>query len=102
MCAYVDSYNEINHNVLGDMYAFEHYEGAIMSMIYIGLVSDCQETDFWLMDGSTLLLYFNSQVPACFLFGSLGLERVDVYVDEAPQPPQGQVKKEDAHSLLGT
>ncbi|KAF9908734.1 hypothetical protein EC991_009544 [Linnemannia zychae] len=30
-------YNEIKHNVLGDMYAFEHYEGAIMSMIYIGL-----------------------------------------------------------------
>ncbi|KAF9144311.1 hypothetical protein BG015_000142 [Linnemannia schmuckeri] len=30
-------YNEIKHNVLGDMYAFEHYEGAIMSMIYICL-----------------------------------------------------------------
>ncbi|KAK3831371.1 MAG: hypothetical protein JOS17DRAFT_828956, partial [Linnemannia elongata] len=30
-------YNEIKHNLLGDMYAFEHYEGAIMSMIYIGL-----------------------------------------------------------------
>ncbi|KAG0271823.1 hypothetical protein BGZ95_000312 [Linnemannia exigua] len=30
-------YNELKHNVLGDMYAFEHYEGAIMSMIYIGL-----------------------------------------------------------------
>ncbi|KAF9121672.1 hypothetical protein BGW39_010354 [Mortierella sp. 14UC] len=30
-------YNEIKHTFLGDMYAFEHYEGAIMSMIYIGL-----------------------------------------------------------------
>lgn len=33
------SYNEIKHNTLGDMYAFEHYENAIMSMVYIGLVS---------------------------------------------------------------
>ncbi|KAF9208073.1 hypothetical protein BGZ59_010806 [Podila verticillata] len=30
-------YNEIKHNSLGDMYAFEHYENAIMSMVYIGL-----------------------------------------------------------------
>ncbi|KAF9403186.1 hypothetical protein BGZ94_004681, partial [Podila epigama] len=30
-------YNEIKHNILGDMYAFEHYESAIMNMIYIGL-----------------------------------------------------------------
>ncbi|KAF8933200.1 hypothetical protein BGZ47_010990 [Haplosporangium gracile] len=30
-------YNEIKHNVLGDMYAFEHYDSAIVSMIYIGL-----------------------------------------------------------------
>lgn len=44
--ACMDSYNEIKHNLLGDMYAFEHYEGAIMSMIYIGLVSDCQMTNF--------------------------------------------------------
>lgn len=44
--ACMDSYNEIKHNLLGDMYAFEHYEGAIMSMIYIGLVSDRQEKNF--------------------------------------------------------
>ncbi|KAG0034358.1 hypothetical protein BGZ82_005777, partial [Podila clonocystis] len=31
------NYNEIKHNSLGDMYAFEHYENAIMSMVYIGL-----------------------------------------------------------------
>ncbi|KAK3846107.1 MAG: hypothetical protein J3R72DRAFT_417788 [Linnemannia gamsii] len=36
-CYFCVSYNEIKHNVLGDMYAFEHYGGAIMSMIYIGL-----------------------------------------------------------------
>ncbi|KAF9921317.1 hypothetical protein FBU30_008696 [Linnemannia zychae] len=30
-------YNEINHNLLGDTYAFEHYEGAIMAMVYIAL-----------------------------------------------------------------
>ncbi|GJJ73776.1 hypothetical protein EMPS_06134 [Entomortierella parvispora] len=31
------NYNELTHNYLGDMYAFEHYENAIMSMVYIGL-----------------------------------------------------------------
>lgn len=34
----IASYNELSHNNLGDMYAFEHYENAIMSMLYIGLV----------------------------------------------------------------
>ncbi|KAG0210871.1 hypothetical protein BGX28_008838 [Mortierella sp. GBA30] len=31
------AYNEIKHNKLGDMYAFEHYQGAIMAMVYIAL-----------------------------------------------------------------
>ncbi|KAF9193998.1 hypothetical protein BGZ50_006843 [Haplosporangium sp. Z 11] len=30
-------YNEVKHNLLGDTYAFEDYEGAILSMVYIGL-----------------------------------------------------------------
>ncbi|KAF9581810.1 hypothetical protein BGW38_001045 [Lunasporangiospora selenospora] len=31
------NYNEIKHNYLGNTYAFEHYDQAIMLMIYIGL-----------------------------------------------------------------
>ncbi|KAF9286985.1 hypothetical protein BGZ68_002365 [Mortierella alpina] len=30
-------FNELKHNMLGDTYAFEHYESAILSMMYIAL-----------------------------------------------------------------
>jgi hypothetical protein len=84
------------------MYAFEHYEGAIMSMIYIGLVSSGRRKSIFFFaryrkNGNVIargfvlnadsLIYIFSQISL------IGMECVDVYVDETAQSPQGQVKK---------